>query len=268
MSDFSLSVSDVGHLRAVMDLCAAPADGRQDAEGLQVTVWAVLEELQALMGCEEVTYNGLSPRTQSTYHEQTFASGELFSGAGDEDATDPSADPFWRHYSDCRPCEYPDHVNGSAIVLHEDFYSPREWLSHPMHLEYLTDVYDEMLLAIPDGEGRSVRLLFPRGRGKRFGDRERFALTLLAPHLEPLLLAARTAPPVPRLPVTERQWQVLERVRRGLANKQIARELELSPGTVRKHLENIYRSLDVQSRGAAVHVAFGDNDGSFQQVAS
>ncbi|MEO6411720.1 MAG: LuxR C-terminal-related transcriptional regulator [Pedococcus sp.] len=267
MSDFSLSVSDVGHLRAVMDLCTAHAAGQQDTEGLQATVWAVLEELQALMGCEEVTLNGLSPRTQSTYHEQTFAAGELFAGVV-EDATDPSDDPFWRHYPDCRPCEYPDHVNGSAIVLHADFYSPREWLSHPMHLEYLTDVYDEMLLAIPDGEGRSVRLLFPRGRGKRFGDRERFALTLLAPHLEPLLLAARTAPPVPRLPVTERQWQILERVRLGLANKQIARELELSPGTVRKHLENIYRSLDVQSRGAAVHVAFGDTDGPFQQVAS
>jgi len=57
-------------------------------------------------------------------------------------------------------------------------------------------------------------------------------------------------------------------VRLGLATKQIARELELSPGTVRRHLENIYPSLDVQSRGAAVHVAFGDTDGPFQQVAS
>ena len=104
-----------------------------------------------------------------------------------------------------------------------------------------------------------------RGRGRRFGDLERFALTLLAPHLEPLLLAARHAPPVPRLPVTDRQWQILERVRLGLANKQIARDLEVSPATVRKHLENIYRSLDVQSRGAAVHVAFGDADGTVAQ---
>lgn len=261
VSEFSLSVSDVGHLRAVIDLCSAPTVRPEEK------VWAVLEELQVLMGCEEVTFNGMNPRTQSHYHRQTFASGELYAVAP-PDLDDAADAVFWHHYPECRPCEHPDHVAERVVILHDDFYSTHQWLSHPMHLEVNPDVFDEMLLAIPDGEGRTVRLLFPRGRGRRFGDRERFALTLLAPHLQPLLLAARTAPPVPRLPVTDRQWQILERVRLGLANKQIARDLELSPATVRKHLENIYRSLDVQSRGAAVHVAFGDADGPFHEVAS
>jgi DNA-binding NarL/FixJ family response regulator len=83
-------------------------------------------------------------------------------------------------------------------------------------------------------------------------------MRLLQPHLERLLMAARTPPPPVHLPLTDRQWQILERVRLGRANKQIAHELGRSPGTVRKHLENIYRSLDVQGRGAAVHAAFGD----------
>ena len=117
VSDFSLSVSDVGHLRAVIDLCAAPAASPQDAQALQATVWAVLEELQALMGCVRVTFNGMSSLTRSHYHRQTFADGELFSGMINEDATDPSEDPFWRIYPECLPCEYPDHVSGSAIVL-------------------------------------------------------------------------------------------------------------------------------------------------------
>jgi DNA-binding CsgD family transcriptional regulator len=260
VSAFSLSVGDVAHLRTVVDLCAEPAADPQ------VKVWAVLEELQAMLGCEEVVFNGMSSALHTHYHRQAFAWGEQNAVAADE-LDDVPDEPFWRFYPQCRPCSHPDSVPDPVVVIHDDFYTRHEWLMHPMHLEVLTDVHDEMLLSIPDGEGRSVRLLFPRGPGRPYGDRERFALTLLAPHLEPLLLAARTAPPVAHLPITDRQWQILERVQLGLANKQIARDLELSPGTVRKHLENVYRSLGVQSRGAAVHVAFGDADGPFQDVA-
>lgn len=258
MSAFSLSVTEVGHLRTVVDLCAARPEQATEA------VWPVLESLQALVGCEMVVFNGVSPRTYSHYHRQFFASGTR--AVEHPEGVEGPGFPFWQFYPQCRPCEYPDRVDGPVVVMHDDFYSPHEWVTHPMHVEFLREVFDELLLSIPDGEGRSVRLLFPRGRGRPYGDRERMVLELLAPHLEPLLLAARTAPPVQRLPITDRQWQVLERVRLGLANKQIAHELDLSPATVRKHLENIFRSLDVQSRAAAVHVAFGEADGR-QRVA-
>ena len=260
MSAFSLSVTEVGRLRTVVDLCSEPM------RDPQARAWAVLGELQALMGCEMVVFNGMSPPTYSHYHRQFSAWGEQ--GVDTKPGPEGPDFPFWQLYRQCRPCEYPDHVSEPVVLIHDDFYTRHEWLVHPMHVEFLRDVYDEMLLSIPDGAGRSVRLLFPRGPGRPYGDREKFALTLLKPHLAPLLLAARTAAPAARLPITDRQWQILERVRLGLANKQIARELELSPGTVRKHLENIYRSLDVQSRGAAVHVAFGDTDGPFHEVAS
>lgn len=259
MSAFSLSATDVGRLRTVVDLCADPMSDTR------ARTWAVLEELQALVGSEMVVFNAMSPATFSHYHRQFSASGER---TVDSNPSAEGADfPFWRFYRQCRPCEYPDHVAEPVVVIHDDFYTRHEWLMHPMHVEILRDVFDEMLLSIPDGAGRSVRLLFPRGPGKAYGDREKFALTLLKPHLAPLLLAARTAPPGPRTAITDRQWQILERVRLGLANKQIARELQLSPATVRKHLENIYRSLDVQSRGAAVHVAFGETDGPPHELA-
>jgi DNA-binding NarL/FixJ family response regulator len=38
----------------------------------------------------------------------------------------------------------------------------------------------------------------------------------------------------------------------GFTNRQIARELGVSEGTVRKHLENVYARLGVQSRTQAI----------------
>jgi DNA-binding CsgD family transcriptional regulator len=42
----------------------------------------------------------------------------------------------------------------------------------------------------------------------------------------------------------------------GHTNAQIARRLDVSEGTVRTHLENIYRRLGVSSRSAAITRAF------------
>ena len=260
MSAFSLSVTEVHQLRDVVGLCATPSEQAADA------VWPVLESLQALVGSAAVYFNGMDAPARTHYHRQFWASGEH--GLTTVAVTDPPDEPFWTYYADCAPCSHPDRVGGRAVNSHDDFYSLSEWLSHPMHLEVNPDEYDELVVAFPDGRGRTVRLLFPRGPGAMFGDREKLTMTLLQPHLERLLMAVRTPPTTVRLPITDRQWQILERVRLGMANKQIAHQLGLSPGTVRKHLENIYRSLDVQSRGAAVHVAFGDTDGPFQQVAS
>ena len=47
----------------------------------------------------------------------------------------------------------------------------------------------------------------------------------------------------------------------GHTNSQIARRLGISEGTVRTHLENIYRLLRVSNRAAAVTRAFTDPNG-------
>ena len=54
------------------------------------------------------------------------------------------------------------------------------------------------------------------------------------------------------LGLTPRQAELLSLVARGLSNKQIAAELRLSEGTVRKHLENGFRRLGVRNRVAAI----------------
>ena len=52
--------------------------------------------------------------------------------------------------------------------------------------------------------------------------------------------------------LTERQAQVLSLVAQGMQNQQIAAKLQISAGTVAKHLENIYARLGVSCRTEAV----------------
>lgn len=52
--------------------------------------------------------------------------------------------------------------------------------------------------------------------------------------------------------LTPRQCQVLALIAEGLANKQIARELDIALGTVKTHVATILRELNVSSRTQAV----------------
>lgn len=54
--------------------------------------------------------------------------------------------------------------------------------------------------------------------------------------------------------LTPRQVDVLGRLIHGLPNKQIAREFDISDGTVKQHLNAIFRELDVQNRTEAVYL--------------
>ncbi len=52
--------------------------------------------------------------------------------------------------------------------------------------------------------------------------------------------------------LTERELEVLTCIAVGMKYADVARELDVSLHTVRRHIENIYRKLNVHSRGAAV----------------
>jgi DNA-binding CsgD family transcriptional regulator len=52
--------------------------------------------------------------------------------------------------------------------------------------------------------------------------------------------------------LTQREHQVVLLVAEGLTNAEIAQKLWISPGTVRRHLENVFAKLGVHTRTAAV----------------
>jgi DNA-binding CsgD family transcriptional regulator len=78
-------------------------------------------------------------------------------------------------------------------------------------------------------------------------------LDLLGPHLQRIdeTFAGRRRVPAD-LPLTRREREILAWVERGKTNAEVAQILWISPGTVRKHLENAYEKLGVRTRTAAV----------------
>ena len=58
--------------------------------------------------------------------------------------------------------------------------------------------------------------------------------------------------PIATHPLTRREHEVVMLVAEGLTNTQIAERLWISPGTVRRHLQNVFGKLGVHTRTAAV----------------
>lgn len=72
--------------------------------------------------------------------------------------------------------------------------------------------------------------------------------------------AAPAAPPVSPLPVlTERETDILWGIAKGFTYGDIAERLGISRNTVMTHIKNIYRKLEVNSRGEAVFTAIHQN---------
>ena len=68
-------------------------------------------------------------------------------------------------------------------------------------------------------------------------------------------LAAGQAPPPPPPPpqvLSKRELELLRLIAAGSANKEIARDLVISLGTVKRHTVNIFTKLDVKNRTEAV----------------
>jgi DNA-binding CsgD family transcriptional regulator len=162
---------------------------------------------------------------------------------------------FWQHFWATESCSY-SVVSGDTrtVTAISDFLTLREWRSTAMYADVLTGVDHEVKVCLTAPEGISRRLLFARESGPDFDPRERLILALLRPHLDELYqdLQRRRH----EVPLTQRQADLLRLVASGLSNKEIARKLVISAATVRTHLENIFRLLDVNSRGAAVARAF------------
>jgi len=241
-------------------LAGIVSDERTDlpAQGLPLSL---LSELKEQIDCDVLLCEGYDTTLQHLwFHQEVPDYDEAGSDQADLDEV------MWKHYWDCLFCSYPDRSKDlRSVVKVSDVYSVREWHSTGMYHDLARPQGLENWMGFclseppgPDaGPGRSVRLFFLRQPGPDFSERDRALVTLLRPHLQQAYHdAERRRSPVPDL--TPRQWDLLHLIAGGRTNIQIARQLGLSEGTVRTHLENIYSRLQVSNRTAAVVRAFPD----------
>jgi DNA-binding CsgD family transcriptional regulator len=222
---------------------------------------SLLSDLMTQVPCDLLTFSGQDTRREELWYVQDLPAAADSGEDGDDDKTQ-----FWCAYRACAHCAYPDSGDLRSITQTSDFYSARQWHSTRMYADQVFPGIEHMLMLClpfgpgPDakpGPGPDLRLVLLRGRGPDFSERDRALLALLRPHLRQAYRdAERRRHPAHQL--TPRQWELLRLVAAGHTNAQIARQLGVSEGTVRIHLQNIYTRLQVPNRTAAVTRAFPD----------
>jgi DNA-binding CsgD family transcriptional regulator len=209
---------------------------------------SVLEALADLVPSDEISYSVMDPQRETHLQIQEL-NGDLPCLERDEDRLE---DFFWCTFHDSMACSYPQQAGDFRSVRRaSDFYSAGEMSRSRLgELFRLYGMRHEALMPLtPDGP-IDHRIIFWRADGPDFSDNELWILTLLRPYLAEFERTRHCQRHSDRL--TKRQSELLDLVAAGMTNRQVARRLGLSEGTVRRHLENIFSRLGVTSRTAAV----------------
>jgi DNA-binding CsgD family transcriptional regulator len=248
-------------LRALAAIVSQDREAPPDGGGLPPSL---LADLQDQIRCDDIWLFGYDSERPALRYLQSPRT-----PSHDEDYWDPAMiEHWWACHRDSLTCSHPERTGDlRSVVTPADFYSTRQWHSTAMYSDFYRPdgIEHELQLCLPDpvaGPGarpgwQTVRLCLSRGPGPDFTDRDRALLVLLRPHLHQAYLEAEQRRH-PASWLTRRQNELLRLLAAGHTNTQIARQLGISEGTVRTHLENIYDKLGVSSRTAAVTRAFPD----------
>ena len=212
--------------------------------------WEVLDAVGRLVDCDETDFISINYRVQSFYFDQSHRDG---SDEYEEPGDVPEHALFWHHFrtSVCSPPWIPEGT--PSVTRSTDFMTDLAWRNQPMYVDCFRrgpKTSYELMISLPDGAGRQLRLVCWRYSGRAFTERERFDLQLLLPHIETAYRRGERQRSIPE--ITARQRELLEFVADGYTNRQIGQRMRLSEGTVRTHLNNIYARLGVSSRTEAV----------------
>lgn len=234
----TIADSDVRLILDIVDQSRAGERGRYIPHSM-------LRDLAALVPYDEATFQVMN------LQEQTVSLQEH----DDPDGQPPDGgwEYWWPAFWEC--CAYPQRTGDYVSIVRGS--DRRVGTEKGPHWARFADSLDEpfperrAIVSLPPSGSIDRRLLLWRYNGSDFTDREVGLLALLRPHLAELFELQRQAHP-DRERLTSRQVQILALVGDGDTNAQIARQLGVSEGTVRKHLENAYARLGVTNRVAAV----------------
>lgn len=235
------SEQDLRRMLDVVSLDSVASDGLEMPE-------QVLRGLAELIPCSGVSFFVMDPCKGEGHAMQELAFADL---PAEDEETEAL---FFQAYWECRDCCGPQLTRDYAkVTMWSDVYTEREF-SRLLMGEYFrrAGIWHELLVCLPPVGGLERRLMLARTADDvPFSERDRLLLTLLRPHLihirDRVEAQRRTVPAL-----TLRQLELLRRVAMGQSNRQVARDLGLSEGTVRKHLENVYARLGVHSRTEAL----------------
>ena len=212
----------------------------------------LLDRLASLVCCDDVSYCEID-RTRS---EVTFLAATASAPPG------PPEDVYWATVHEHPIRNHRLRTGALRALKIYDFVTPRQLRRTQFYADFIDPWATPfmMTLGLAAPPGRTCTFLFARDR-KDFTERERALLDLLQPHLlhirranEMRGRARRAGALAADAALTPREVEIVEHVAEGLRNSEIAETLSISPGTVRRHLDNIYAKLGVHTRTAAVRV--------------
>ena len=219
---------------------------------------SLLAELGDQVGCDDLTVHSANYNwDRADSFMQDFPPTDY--GDVDMEASDYR---YWSEFT-CYPNRSGDLRSVTKV---SDFYSARQWHNTRVYTDHMRPLGGEHVLQLclpgrlgPAAWPRSAaKLVLFRPPGPDFSERDRDLLALLQPHLHQAWLdAERRRDRTPRL--TSRQRELMLLIAAGHTNAKIARQLGITEGTVRSHLEDIYTRLQVSNRAAAVARVFPDN---------
>jgi DNA-binding CsgD family transcriptional regulator len=147
--------------------------------------------------------------------------------------------------------------NANGVTLIGDLAPRSVWRRTAFYNEWCREIRIEpqakVALTVPGSRSRSLMIDLADDALRPFGARERTLLTLIRPlFMRPIAAFEALKQRHRALRLTARELEVLDLVRRGMTNGEIAAELFLSPATVRTHLEHAFSKIGVHTRTAAI----------------
>lgn len=218
----------------------------------------ILPALAELVGSDVVTYNEIDPAQGRAFYTD-YPTGWLNPELVTVFAAHVHEHPLVSHIVATRdggPVKMSDFVGRQGfhrLGLYSEFF-------RPIGIEH------QIGFSLPSPPGQLIAYAINRGQGD-FTEDDRALLAVVMDPINRAVHRARrrqkarsaleTAAPPATADLTDREFAVLELAAQGRTNSSIARALDVSPRTIAKHLEHVYRKLGVTSRAAAVHRAAG-----------